>query len=251
MPLVHFRPYPLQQIRRCFAGHQDRLIESHEIIFLWGHVKDSLCLYHVYHRIYLSCEDELSLPPRKSIVTCCSGCGRKCIIDLTSAVSQRADTQRTYRVRKKKLGEFLFPSICCMSTILYAIQIYRLHEMCQEIMNNPVHTAQWIKVIRVLFTKLPSTLSQLDPVTWLNAKTKYVQRSWSLGEHTPFCLLHKVICLAPTNPNHKHFLNRVTTSTQACPMQHNEDVRATVGITPGSFNLGTRLRWVRLHLPVT
>jgi hypothetical protein len=47
-------------------------------------------------------------------------------------------------------------------------------------MNDPVHTALCIKVITVLFTKLPSMLSQQDPVTQLNAKTKYAQRSWSL-----------------------------------------------------------------------
>ena len=33
-----------------------------------------------------------------------------------------------------------------------------------------------------------------------------------------------------------------STITQTCPVQHNEDVWAKVGIAPGSVNLGTRLR---------
>ena len=48
--------------------------------------------YRLYHRIYLSSEDESSLPFQKSIVTSCSGYGRKWIFGLTSAVSQKADT---------------------------------------------------------------------------------------------------------------------------------------------------------------
>jgi hypothetical protein len=49
-------------------------------------------LYRHCHGICLSCEDESSLPSQESIVRCCGGYGRKWIIGLTSAASQRADT---------------------------------------------------------------------------------------------------------------------------------------------------------------
>jgi len=38
---------------------------------LWGYVKDSF--YRLYYKIWLSCEEESSLPSQKSVVTCCSG----------------------------------------------------------------------------------------------------------------------------------------------------------------------------------
>jgi hypothetical protein len=60
-------------------------------LLLWGYVKDSV-FYILYHGICLSCEEDFSLPFRKSVVTCSSGYVRKWIIELTSAVSQRADT---------------------------------------------------------------------------------------------------------------------------------------------------------------
>jgi len=64
--------------------------------------------YHFYNRICLSCEDDSSLPPQKSIVTCCSKYGRKWIIGLTFAVSQMADTFNTHEVCKYQLESFSF-----------------------------------------------------------------------------------------------------------------------------------------------
>ena len=65
------------------------------------------------NRNCLNCEEGSSLPSWKSMVTRCSGYGRKWIIGLTSALIQRADTYSTYEVCKKKkktLGDFLRPS---------------------------------------------------------------------------------------------------------------------------------------------
>ena len=46
-------------------------------LFASGDLLRTLSFYRLYHRLCLSCEDEASLPSRKSIVTCCSGYGRK------------------------------------------------------------------------------------------------------------------------------------------------------------------------------
>ena len=42
----------------------------------------------------------------------------------------------TSYAKKKKLGVFLFPSVCRVLTVLSANQMYRYYEMCQGIMNN-------------------------------------------------------------------------------------------------------------------
>jgi hypothetical protein len=59
----------------------------------------------------IKCTNYLSLLSQKSIVTCCRGYGRKWIIGLTSAVSQRANIEHLWNMERKKLGEFLFPSV--------------------------------------------------------------------------------------------------------------------------------------------
>ena len=79
-------------------------------VYSWGYVRMSF--YPFYHRICLSCEDEQSLPSHKSNVTCCSGYWRKWIIELTSVVSQGADTQRSHEVCNNKLVEKVSLSIC-------------------------------------------------------------------------------------------------------------------------------------------
>jgi len=56
----------------------------------------------------VSCEDGSSLSFQKSLVICYSGYGPKCVISLTSAVSQMADA--FVRYAEKKIGEFLFLS---------------------------------------------------------------------------------------------------------------------------------------------
>jgi hypothetical protein len=77
---------------------------------LQEYVEDGLRRQPVY-RICLRCEDESSPPSQKSIVTYCSGYGRKWIVDLTSAVPQRADTNGTSKVcqkNKNNLESFSF-----------------------------------------------------------------------------------------------------------------------------------------------
>ena len=112
-----------QKTRRYLAGHQGVL----RTLFL-----------RRTQRICRSCQDESSLPSQKSIVTCCSGYGRKWIVGLTSAVSQRADTQSIYEVWKAGGRGEVSLSICrsCV-TILSANEVYRFYAMCQGSMNNP------------------------------------------------------------------------------------------------------------------
>lgn len=74
--------------------------------FLRGYVTDSVFLLPLpqYHRICLSCEDEVLLPSQKLIMTHFSGYGWKWIINLISAMSHLWGERR----------EFLFPSVAFM-----------------------------------------------------------------------------------------------------------------------------------------
>jgi hypothetical protein len=73
-------------------------------VFLWGYVKVSL--YCLYHRICLSCgtKNHRCLL-RNPIVTWCSGCGRKWIIDLSS-VCHKGRKHRALKSYAKNLENF-------------------------------------------------------------------------------------------------------------------------------------------------
>ena len=93
----------------CFAGYQDLLTECHAIFFWGGGVVVfwGLCL----STACLSCKRELLLPSQKSIVTCCSGCGWKWIIGLTSGMSQRHIHRALTRYARGKTWRVEFPSV--------------------------------------------------------------------------------------------------------------------------------------------
>jgi hypothetical protein len=97
----------------------------------------NLSFYGLYHRICLSQEEESSLRTQTPTVTCYSGHVRKWILGLTSVVSQKADTYCSYKVQK--IGEFFFPSLGRTLQLFSAMQVCRLYEMCQGIMNSPLY----------------------------------------------------------------------------------------------------------------
>jgi hypothetical protein len=90
-------------------------LTGHQVCLIWCHVmfsnRETLRTMYTPATGYAWAVKESYLPSQKSIVTCCSGYGRKWIIGWMSAVSQRADTQNTQDVRRKNNGEFLFPSV--------------------------------------------------------------------------------------------------------------------------------------------
>ena len=100
-------------------------------ISLLGYLKDSF--YCLCNRNCLSCEGS-SLPSWKSMVTCCSGYGRKWFIGLTSALIQRADTYSTYVLYKKKNPD----SFSVHLKVLYYKHFRHLSVQIFWIMNNPV-----------------------------------------------------------------------------------------------------------------
>jgi hypothetical protein len=126
---------PQKTRRRCPVTRITWPKTMWSFFFLWVYVKDSF--YRPYHKMCLSYEEGSLLSSQKSLVRCCSGCGPKWIISLTSAVSQMAEAWSTYEVCQKSRW-FLFLSAGRMLTILSAVQMYRFYEMCQGIMNNPV-----------------------------------------------------------------------------------------------------------------
>ena len=84
----------------------------------------SSCLLN--YRIYPRNEDEWSLPSQKWIVTCFSGYGQKLIIGLTSAVSERADTESPYEVCKEtwRVSLSIFRSHVAVISVVQVCRFY-------------------------------------------------------------------------------------------------------------------------------
>jgi hypothetical protein len=93
----------LPMTRRCFTGHPYHPIWRHAI-FSYGDTLRTRSL----SRYLPELRYKSSLPAQESTVRCCGGYGRKWSIGLTSAASQRADTQSIYEVCKIHLKSFSF-----------------------------------------------------------------------------------------------------------------------------------------------
>ena len=120
-----------------------------------------LSLYWVDYRTCLICEDESSQPSQKSAVTCCIRYGWKWLGGLTSAC-YNGQTHSAVR-RYKKTWEVSL-SICRSHVrVLFAIQAYQFCELCQGIMNNPVHQILKLSEDASLYCTL--TLHFYQPVT--------------------------------------------------------------------------------------
>ena len=130
-------------VNRHYRGRSDaaslnvKITWPNAMLFFYGDMSRTLSFHRPYHRIYMRREDESSLPSQKSIVTCCSGYGRKWI----STWCLPRNKGRTYGARVRYAKEtWRFSVSICRShvTIIYAIQLYRLCEMRQGIKNNRI-----------------------------------------------------------------------------------------------------------------